>query len=52
MKLFGLIAGSVILGLIVTASLRPPDPERAMYRHFKKLEKAGRDRYKSYGGGL
>jgi|TARA_R110002020_G_scaffold318989_2_gene534687 hypothetical protein len=52
MKLFGLIAGSVFFGLVIAASLKSPDPEFAKHQHFKKLEEAGRDRYRSYGGGI
>ena len=51
MKLFGLIAGSLVLGLLVAATVKP-ERERAMHRHFRKLERAGLDRYESYGGGM
>tara|TARA_R100000306_G_scaffold50623_1_gene47678 strand:- start:521 stop:676 length:156 start_codon:yes stop_codon:yes gene_type:complete len=51
MKLFGLIAGSVVLGLLVAASLTPTEAQ-TKYRHFKKLEQAGIDRYESYGSGM
>jgi hypothetical protein len=51
MKLFGLIVGSVLLGLAVAASIKP-DRDRVMRRHFRKLERAGLDRYESYGGGI
>ena len=51
MKLFGLITGSILLGLIVAASLQPNE-EQMMLRHFKKLEQAGIARYESYGSGM
>jgi len=51
MKLFGLIAGSILLGLVVAVSLQPNE-EQMMLRHFKKLEQAGIARGKSYGGGM
>ena len=66
--LFRLVAGSVALGLIVTASLMPKvtedgvvgfrawAEERMKYRHFGRLEKAGLARFESYrmsqGGGV
>jgi len=51
MKLFGLIVGSVLLGLIVVVSLQPTEAQRK-YHHFKKLEQSGVDRYESYRGGM
>ena len=51
MKLFGVIAGSLVLGLLVAASVKP-ERERAMHRHFRKFERAGLDRYEAYGGGM
>ena len=51
MKLLGLIAGSLVLGLLVAASVKP-DRERAMHRHFRKLERAGMDRHGFYGSGI
>ena len=51
MKLFGLIAGSILLGIVVAASLQPNE-EQMMLRHFKRLEQAGIDRIQSYGGGM
>ena len=68
MKLFGLLAGSVALGLIVAARLMPKVTEdgvvgfgawveeRMKYRHFGRLEQAGLARFESYrrsrGGGV
>tara|TARA_R100000306_G_scaffold54849_1_gene52457 strand:+ start:299 stop:508 length:210 start_codon:yes stop_codon:yes gene_type:complete len=60
MKLFGLIAGSVALGIIVAASFLPQvtedgvvgfrawAEERMKYRHFGRLEQAGLARFESY----
>ena len=52
MKLFGLVAGTVVFGILVAVSLKPSDPEFRKHQHFKRLEEAGRDRYESYGGGM
>jgi len=68
MKIFRLITGSVVFGLIVTASLMPKvtedgvvgfrawTEERMKYRHFGRLEQAGLARFESYkmsrGGGV
>ena len=51
MKLMEIIAGSIVLGLLVAAHVKP-DHERAMHRHFRKLERAGMDRHESYGAGI
>ena len=60
MKLFGLIAGAVALGIIVAASFLPQvtedgvvgfrawAEERMKYRHFGRLEQAGLARFESY----
>jgi len=40
MKLFGLIAGSLVLGLLIAASLRS-DEGRVEDRRFKKLRRTG-----------
>jgi hypothetical protein len=45
------ILALAVLGIIITTSLGPRE-ERVMYRHFAHLEKAGRERVGSYGGGM
>jgi len=40
MKLFGLIAGSVLLGIVIAASIKPDEGEMKD-RRFKKLRRTG-----------
>jgi len=40
MKLFGLIAGSVLLGIVIAASIKP-DEGRVEDRRFKRLRRTG-----------
>jgi len=47
--LVGIIASSVFLAVVMNASLR--SDEREKYKHFRRLEQAGSDRFHSYGQG-
>jgi len=40
MKLFGLIAGSVLLGIVIAASIQPNEGQMK-HRRFKKLRRTG-----------
>jgi hypothetical protein len=50
-RVCSLIAAGLFLALVVDASLGPW-AERARFRHFRRLERAGRSRAALYGSGM
>ena len=49
MKLFRLLASSVLLGVIVVASLKPRKNKSKATRDFEKWQQSGIDRHEWYG---